>query len=100
MWQKRAVHQYTLTLGVEDRQFQAKAWAPISCVPGPGDLIEIAIGRDGRVALDCDERYDGPPGRALVFTTPPRSPPNGPRAAGPRASTTFSPGRCRPTWPS
>jgi hypothetical protein len=42
------------------------------CVPQPGDLIQIAVSDNGsEVALDTDERYDGPPGQALVFTTPP-----------------------------
>lgn len=35
-------------------------------------MIEVAISPDGlRVALDTDERFSGPPGRALVFTQAP-----------------------------
>jgi hypothetical protein len=69
-WEKRGVHQYTFRLRAGDRELEAKAWTPALCVPKPGDVIEIATNGD-RVALDSDERYDGPPGQALVFTTPP-----------------------------
>ncbi|MEA2125641.1 MAG: hypothetical protein QOI80_2423 [Solirubrobacteraceae bacterium] len=69
-WRKRATSHYTFTLRVDGTEVTAKAWVPRLCVPEPGDLIQVAIDGD-EVALDTDERYDGPPGQALVFTTPP-----------------------------
>jgi hypothetical protein len=69
---KRGAHEYSLALRAGGREIETRAFAPARCVPQPGDLIEIAISDDGsEVALDTDERYDGPPGQALVFTTPP-----------------------------
>jgi hypothetical protein len=69
---KRGAHEYSLALRAGGREIETHAFAPARCVPQPGDLIEIAISDDGsEVALDSDERYDGPPGQALVFTTPP-----------------------------
>jgi hypothetical protein len=51
---------------------ETRAFVPARCVPQPGDLIQIAVGDNGSdVALNTDERYNGPPGQALVFTTPP-----------------------------
>jgi hypothetical protein len=69
-WRKRATSHYTFTLRADGAEVTARAWVPLQCVPQPGDLIEVAIDGDD-VALDSDERYDGPPGQALVFTTPP-----------------------------
>jgi hypothetical protein len=69
---KRSAHDVALTLRAGGQEIAARAWVPSACVPNPGDLIQIAVSDDGsEVALDTDERYDGPPGQALVFTTPP-----------------------------
>ncbi len=69
---KRSVHEYNLSLRAAGREIETRAFVPARCVPQPGDLIQIAVSDDGSdVALDTDERYDGPPGQALVFTTPP-----------------------------
>jgi hypothetical protein len=69
---KRSVCEYSLALRAAGREIETRAWVPFRCVPQPGDLIEIAVSADGSdVALDTDERYDGPPGQALVFSTPP-----------------------------
>ena len=69
---KRGAAEVTLNLRVDGIDVETKAWVPAACVPEPGDLIQIATGADrSEVALDSDERYDAPPGQALVFTTPP-----------------------------
>jgi hypothetical protein len=69
--ERRSTREYSLTLRAGGQEIEARAWAPFRCVPQPGDQIEIAVSADGSdVALDTDERYDGPPGQALVFTTP------------------------------
>ena len=69
---KRGAAEVTLKLRVEGSSVETKAWVPAACVPEPGDLIEIAMSADrSEVALDSDERYDGPPGQALVFTASP-----------------------------
>jgi hypothetical protein len=65
-------HEYTLTLRAEGRDYQTTAFIPGKAVPQSGDVVKIVIGADGRrIALDSDERYVGPPGQALVSTTPP-----------------------------
>jgi hypothetical protein len=59
-------------LAVDDRETEVTVWIPASTWPAVGDLIEVAMNSDGsKLALDTDERWDGPPGRALVFKTPP-----------------------------
>jgi hypothetical protein len=70
LWVKRGVHEYTFVLRANGQEFEAKAWTPASCLPQPGDVIQVAV-NGSEVVLDSDERYDGPPGQALVFTTPP-----------------------------
>ena len=70
----RGVRQHIFVLRVDSTDFEVEAWAPPVCVPRHGDLIKIAVNDTGRdVALDSDERYEGPPGQALVFTTPPEA---------------------------
>jgi hypothetical protein len=69
---QRGAAEVTLRLRVDGGEIETKAWVPAACVPEPGDLIEVAISADrSEVALDSDERYDGPPGQALVFTASP-----------------------------
>jgi hypothetical protein len=69
---QRGAAEVTLRLRVDGGDIETKAWVPAACVPEPGDLIEVAISADrSEVALDSDERYDGPPGQALVFTASP-----------------------------
>jgi hypothetical protein len=64
----------TLTVRVEGREIDVVAWTPLSIWPEPGDLIKVAVSADGsKVALDTDERWDGHPGRALIFTRPPNA---------------------------
>jgi hypothetical protein len=67
---KRGSARYLLALALDDgSMFTRRIWIPDGCGPNPGDLIEVAVGTDGStLALDTDERYDAPPGRALVFT--------------------------------
>jgi Short C-terminal domain len=62
---------YTLRLLADGTEYETKVWAHGECVPSEGHLIQIAVSPDGsQVALDTDERYYGPPGRALVWTVP------------------------------
>jgi hypothetical protein len=69
---QRGAAEITLRLRVDGDEIETKAWVPAACVPEPRDLIEVAISADrSEVALDSDERYDGPPGQALVFTASP-----------------------------
>ena len=69
---KRGVLEFSLALRAGGRDIETRARVPARCLPQPGDRIQIAVSADGsEVALDTDERYDGPPGQALVFTTPP-----------------------------
>ena len=43
-------------------------------------MIKVAVSADGsKVALDTDERWDGLPGRALIFTRAPDAIPPGVR---------------------
>jgi hypothetical protein len=59
-------------LKVEDRDYHLKLWIPTSSVPEIDDTIEVAVSADGSsIALDSDERFDGPPGQALVLVHPP-----------------------------
>jgi hypothetical protein len=65
-----AARQYSLTLRVGEREVIAEPWLPGMAVPEVGSRIKVVIGADV-VALDTDERYDGPPGQAIVWTPPP-----------------------------
>jgi hypothetical protein len=68
----REAVRHTLTLRSGNQQIETTAFMPPTYAPHAGDTIEIAVSSDGmQVALDTDERYDGPPGQCLVFTTPP-----------------------------
>jgi hypothetical protein len=59
-----------LKLEVDGREVEVTTWTPGAIWPDTGDLIEVASTSDGsRLALDTDERWDGLPGRALVFRT-------------------------------
>jgi hypothetical protein len=74
--QRRASQCYALILRVSEEVVLNKdLWAPPGAIPEPGALIQTVASADGAlVALDTDERYDGPPGRMLVFTTPAPTP--------------------------
>lgn len=62
----------TLTLRVEDREIDVETWTPRAIWPELGARMTVALSDDGsRVALDTDERWDGLPGRALIFTAAP-----------------------------
>jgi hypothetical protein len=68
---ERTAHVCVMKLAVDDREIEVTASVPRATWPKAGDLIEVAMNSDGsKLALDTDERWDGPPGRALVFRTP------------------------------
>jgi hypothetical protein len=59
-----------MKLEVDGREVEVTTWTPGAIWPDAGDLIEVAVNDDGsKLALDTDERWDGLPGRALVFRT-------------------------------
>jgi hypothetical protein len=62
---------HVLTLEAEDQRFLSTVWMPLACAPPEGAGIQMVVGDAGAVALDTDERFYGPPGRALVFSQPP-----------------------------
>jgi hypothetical protein len=63
---RRAGRRYTLTLRAAAATLEADIWLPESFVPDEGGRIQIAVRDDDAVALDTDERFDGPPLQAIV----------------------------------
>lgn len=59
-----------LTLAVGGAQHTLKRRFPGKSAPQIGDELLAVVAPDGSLALDHDERFDGPPAHALVFTTP------------------------------
>jgi hypothetical protein len=70
-WARHGAYGHVLTVEAEGKQSVSSVRLPLACAPPDGAGILIAIGEDGTVALDADERFYGPPGRALVFSQPP-----------------------------
>jgi hypothetical protein len=84
---ERTAHVCVMKLAVDDREIEVTAPVPRATWPAAGDLIEVAMNSDGsKLALDTDERWDGPPGRALVFRTPPADDAKPAAATGPPAT--------------
>jgi hypothetical protein len=72
---RRGAFHWAGSIRVEDGEHHLELWVPTSSAPEIGDEIEVAISPDGtQVALDSDERFDAPPGRALVLIHPPAAP--------------------------
>jgi hypothetical protein len=82
--ERRGLGHYTIHIDVDGTTYAKKVWTIRTFVPRPGDLIKVALDPRGReIALDADERFQGPPGVALVFTRPggardPQVPASGP----------------------
>ncbi len=68
---RHGAYGHVLTLEAEGRQFITTVRMPLACAPPEGAGIKMVVGAVGAVALDTDERFYGPPGRALVFSQPP-----------------------------
>jgi hypothetical protein len=65
----------TLKLQIDGQDIETDVRTFPMWVPHGGARIEVAIGADGSLALDTDERYYGPPGRLLVYAEPDPSAP-------------------------
>jgi hypothetical protein len=60
------------SIKVDDREYPVQLWVLPASVPEVGDMIEVAVSADGsQLAFDSDERFDGPPGQALVLIPAP-----------------------------
>jgi hypothetical protein len=61
----------TLQLRVDGADIETDVRTFPAWTPNAGSSIQVAIAAEGStVALDTDERYYGPPGRALVYSMP------------------------------
>ena len=65
-----AMLRTVLRLAVGDAEVTATRYLPGGGLPPVGATLLVVRGPGGAVALDSDERFDGPPGRALVWLPP------------------------------
>jgi hypothetical protein len=73
---RRGTFHWAGSIRIDDIEHHLDLWVPSSSAPEAGDEIEVAVSADGsHVALDSDERFDAPPGQALVLVHPPAGTP-------------------------